>query len=466
MRVRVVLVICAFLNVCQSLSASGAADLPARTPGEFEPVQAVVVQWDFGLYDRLLAFLIDQIQQAGASAIILVDDQRNRQHAVAYLKDQGVSTRNAEFVVTSTDSMWTRDYGPTSVFLGDRMQLALVDWYFKYPGHTQDDRCPSVISGLSGYDLISMDEGERQVALSGGDFTADGFGTAFSSRAIEEENPERLDRVLQLLRSHMGLERHYLLNRLALGPDSHIDMYMKLLDEETILVGEYEPGAKGDAILEANAEYLKTLSSCYGRPYRVFRIPMPGDTAERDYRNYTNSLIVNNRVLVPLYGVEADQRALQIYRDIMPAYEVCGFDCSDVIRDDGAIHCMTHEIHAEQVVRIAHPRFSTPVAVGSTLCFRATCLSPRPVVEVLLSLQVPRDGGYVTYPMTRQGNSWSVCVEVRSPGEARYSITAHASGLVGYRPQNAFCGGYLTVEVEGDGQRRGTPWRRRVSHRR
>jgi hypothetical protein len=56
---------------------------------------------------------------------------------------------------------------------------------------------------------------------------------------------------------------------------------------------------------------------------------------------YTNSTICNNKVLVPVYGHDSQEAALNVYRKILPGHEVKGFDCSDIIGANGAIHCIT-----------------------------------------------------------------------------------------------------------------------------
>ena len=62
------------------------------------------------------------------------------------------------------------------------------------------------------------------------------------------------------------------------------------------------------------------------------------------YRSYTNSLIVNNAVIVPIY--EGDRRyeeeALQVYRNALSAgYEIYPLESETVIQLGGAVHCTT-----------------------------------------------------------------------------------------------------------------------------
>lgn len=69
---------------------------------------------------------------------------------------------------------------------------------------------------------------------------------------------------------------------------------------------------------------------------------------------YTNSVIVNKIVIVPIYNFSQDAAALQVYRDAMPGYKIVGIDCNGIIGSLGAIHCITKEIGVDEPVFISH----------------------------------------------------------------------------------------------------------------
>ena len=95
----------------------------------------------------------------------------------------------------------------------------------------------------------------------------------------------------------------------------HIDMHMKLLDEETILMAEYPAGVADGPQIEANLEYvLSNHTSKWGTPFEVVRIPSPPEPGwgggfpdeGGNYMTYTNSVFVNNTILLPTYYEEFD----------------------------------------------------------------------------------------------------------------------------------------------------------------
>jgi hypothetical protein len=81
----------------------------------------------------------------------------------------------------------------------------------------------------------------------------------------------------------------------------------------------------------------------------VFCPPIPSGNVAA----YTNALILNNKVLVPAFGLPADdEAALQEYRDHMPGYEVLAFSGSWVT--DDALHCRVMGIHDRYMLRVDH----------------------------------------------------------------------------------------------------------------
>jgi hypothetical protein len=122
---------------------------------------------------------------------------------------------------------------------------------------------------------------------------------------------------------------------------------MKILNEETILVKEVPPGHAHYAQLEANVATLATLTNCYGRPYRIVRVYC-GSLGGSHVAAYTNSMILNHKVFVPLYGISTDSAAIAAYEAAMPGYEVLGYTGSWL--SDDAIHCRTMEIHDREML--------------------------------------------------------------------------------------------------------------------
>jgi hypothetical protein len=158
----------------------------------------------------------------------------------------------------------------------------------------------------------------------------------------------------------MGIDRYIKMEKLPYDGIHHIDMHMKLLDEETLLVGQYPQGVADGPQIEANIQYvLNNFQSSFGTPYKIVRVPMPpqfGDYPDNggDYRTYANAVFVNKTVLLPTYEEEFDTTAQRIWQEALPGYHIVGIDCNDIIGSLGALHCITKEVGVNDPLRIVH----------------------------------------------------------------------------------------------------------------
>jgi agmatine/peptidylarginine deiminase len=141
----------------------------------------------------------------------------------------------------------------------------------------------------------------------------------------------------------MGINRYIKMEILPFDGIHHIDMHMKLLNEETLLVGEYPAGVADGPQIEANIQYvLSNFNSSFGTPYKVIRIPQPPDQnngfdypdGNGNYLTYTNSTIINKTVIVPQFYAEYDTTAIRIWEEAMPGYTIVGINSNQTISDN------------------------------------------------------------------------------------------------------------------------------------
>jgi hypothetical protein len=226
-----------------------------------------------------------------------------------------------------------------------------------------DDDAPAAVAKV-----LSLPRTELSVAVTGGNLLFDGQGTAFATQIIVDENAATgapKEKFLRTLRDELGVTRlHVLPNFESHGYEGwgfgiqHIDCLLKLLDEERILVRRAPKDHPDFEHIEAAVGHLTKLKSPYGRPYTLLRIDTP--RYRKDYlANYTNSLILNRKVYVPLFGIPADKQALETWRTALPGYEVLGFEFDH--DEDGwsytdSLHCRTRAIWDQKMLHMTHPR--------------------------------------------------------------------------------------------------------------
>jgi agmatine/peptidylarginine deiminase len=358
-----------YMGQVASRSASGVLNTvppasPVRTIAEWEELQALMVGWRS--YPSILRQIVAAAKQQ-TRVIVVYASPDSPASLTAYLAAGGVDTVNVTFLNAPVNSVWSRDYGPWSAYTNDVDTLITIDWIYNRP-RPADDAIPSVISSHINTPIYQTTVAPNKLVHTGGNFMTDGFGTGFSSELVVDENGPGGGFGLSLtsadidsiMLKFMGINRYIKMTTLPYDDIHHIDMHMKLLDEETILMGQYPSGISDGPQIEANLLYvLNNFNSVFGTPYKVVRIPMPDDnnlwpSNGGDYFTYTNSSIINKGIIVPVYGVPEDSIALQIYRDQMPGYTVTPINCTSMIGALGALHCITKEVGTADPLLISH----------------------------------------------------------------------------------------------------------------
>jgi agmatine/peptidylarginine deiminase len=330
---------------------------PVRTMAEWEELQGILITWTNNSFYQILSQIVSYAQTEGLVFNVCSDSNSVK----TYLTGQGVPLVNLRFLITSSNSIWSRDYGPWCVYSGVADSLKLIDWIYNRP-RPLDDVIPSFLANYLSLPIYQTTVAPNNLIATGGNFMVDGNHTAFSSKLILNENPTHTEAAIDtIVNKYMGikLNRYVFMETLPYDGIHHIDMHMKLLDEETLLVGQYPIGVADGPQIELNLQYiLNNYQTCYGRPYKVVRIPMPPENGyyppTGDYFTYTNSTFVNKTLIVPTYGVSQDTTALRIYKENLPGYKVVGINCTSIIPSLGAIHCINKEIGVLNPIFISH----------------------------------------------------------------------------------------------------------------
>lgn len=340
---------------------------PVRTMAEWEECQGFVIKWT--QFTAILTEIVRYGCQEGLVFILTADSNSVK----TALTNASIPLNNIRFIrgfTTSGNTIWSRDYGPWAVYSGVADSLKLIDWIYNRP-RPGDDTNSVTIGQYINVPVHRTLVAPSDLVNTGGNFMVDGHGTGFASKLILSENAagnsygvsaKTESQINSIMNTWMGigLNRYIKMDILPYDQIHHIDMHMKLLDEETILMGQYPAGVADGPQIEANLQYvLNNFQTCFGKPYKVVRIPMPPAANGQyppsgDYRTYTNSLIINKTVLVPIYASPYDTTALRIYREAMPGYKIYGINSNAIIPSLGTIHCITKEIGVKEPVFISH----------------------------------------------------------------------------------------------------------------
>jgi len=316
-----------------------------RNPAEWEPSEGVIIRWPLGISVALVAEMSEDLM-----VTTIVANSSEETSARNSFTSGGVNMANMQFIHAPTNSIWTRDYGPWFIF--EDQQLAISDHIYNRP-RPLDDLIPGVIGAEWGLTVYGLD-----LITAGGNYMSDGLGRAMSTELVYNENPGKTEaEVDSLIQAYLGND-YMVLDYIESGGIHHIDCWAKFLSPGTIMVKDVPTSSSSYALLNARADFLAQQTSAWGQPYHIVRMYCPYGTA------YTNSIILNDKVLVPLFGSYYDSTALQTYRDAMPGYEVLGFTGSFL--DDDAIHCRSMGVPDRGMLRVRHIPLAGEVGDGGS----------------------------------------------------------------------------------------------------
>jgi hypothetical protein len=295
---------------------------PVHSCAEWEESEGVMcLWWNADLMDKL---------QVDNKVYIPVDNQAEKDAWIQFLIDHGIPLTNFEFLFIQTFSYYVRDWGPW--FLWDANNEMGIEENSTHPFNKN-------FAIMFGFDYYNSGLG-----CHGGNYYPNGYGTAFSTTGVYTSNRNyTMDETNQLMHDYCGIENYHTVVTAPWGLQHH-DTYGKSVNPETLIIGQWtQGGSPSYAYNEAMAGHYETLESPWGRPYKIYRMPIIGP--------YLNSLISNKKLFVPVKNSPDDKIALDIFKEAFPGYEIVGVDYMGTSWSD-SLHCRTRNFMRRDPLRI------------------------------------------------------------------------------------------------------------------
>ncbi len=380
--------------------ASNFTETPAPTEAprfvaEFEPMQGVMIRYPLGIPVSLVKSLAENCP------VYCIVTQSQQSSARSSFSNAGVNMNRVTFVIANNDSYWVRDYGPWYIFAGKTP--AIVDNVYNRP-RPYDDAIPSVFATFWDIPLYGMN-----LQHTGGNMMEDGRGHGVSDDLVITENNNNEANVRQKMLDYLGIDNYHI----TIDPQgqyiAHVDCWGKYLAPDKILIAKLPKTDSRYEYYESVANYFATTNCCWGYPYKVYRVDEPGGNT---LAPYTNSLILNKQVYVPLGSNSTyNERALQVYRDAMPGYEVIGVSNTSYStgwQNTDALHCRTRGVMDFEMLFVDHRNvlFGTQEcgdSIAVTSKFIAYSGKPLKTDSLLVYYSID-NGPYQTAHMTATGN--------------------------------------------------------------
>jgi len=321
-----------------------------RTIAEFEPMAGVLVSylyedslqehWGFGVPPELLT------EFAGDATLYILLSPGISDESMASLStdlaDAGLTTDDVTIIPALLDTWWVRDYGP---FFSDGLsgapttalnhvydRIFPVDWDFG-GCRMNDNEVPGVVADFLGIPVSNV-----PITQSGGNMMFDGKadGMGVSVGILTNDNAGGFPAVFDYTAEeiHDVMKQWYGLSEFQEEVDpigtyiDHVDTWAKFVSNDVIVVSRVPESNPDYAAVEAVMRNIDTWGKTV---YRLdLNLEEGGPTGY-----YLNSLIMNNKIYVPLLtdqGSGAEDRlnrnALQQWEEYtgMEAVGIVGFD--------------------------------------------------------------------------------------------------------------------------------------------
>ncbi|MCX6919915.1 MAG: agmatine deiminase family protein [Verrucomicrobia bacterium] len=334
-------------------------DLGFRMPAEWEPQSATWLSWPSnpklwpGHYDLVpakfaeFAAAISRFQPVRINAT-----GKLRAEAERELKAAKADLSVIELIDIATDDVWCRDHGPIFVKQRQTGEIALTDWDFHGWGGkfeaSLDNQVPGKIAQHLGMKNFSF-----PFELEGGGIEVSGDGLLLTTEAVQN-NPNRADgrddaAFHTAIREGLAIDDLLWIGEGLANDDTdgHIDNLARFVSSRTLIaVTENDKASPNFKPLQENLRRLGEMRVKGGQKLDVIELPLPRTIrlAGRELPpSYANFLIVNDGVLVPVYGQDSDEKALGIIGDCFPGRKVVGLDCRLLLIEGGALHCLSQQ---------------------------------------------------------------------------------------------------------------------------
>lgn len=226
--------------------------------------------------------------------------------------------------------VWARDFLPVQVGT-EFVSFRYAPDYLRGYDHLRTDASVS--------DTVPFLAARRpcELVIDGGNLVASGAVVAFTDKVYRENPGKTREDVRRRLTRLLGATSCLVLPKEPGDTIGHADGLVRFLDERTAATNDYaglDPG------------YGRRVAAALTRHgFEVVTIPYSVEAKRTDgipsaVGNRVNFLRVGRLVVVPDYGLTADQIAFSILRDRLPNCQVVSLAATDLARRGGVLNCV------------------------------------------------------------------------------------------------------------------------------
>jgi agmatine deiminase len=334
-------------------------------PAEWELQEAVWLSWPSGHPDCFPDTLekVESVFAEIAAAVSRYETVRINAPAARHdsirrqISGENATMERVELYNHPNDDVWCRDHGPLFVKHRETGKLAVTNWGFngwgdKFGPYDQDNQIPVHIASTLGMDRFDAD-----MILEGGSIELNSHGQLITTEAVllnENRNPQLSRSEIETrLKEMLGATEIFWLGAGIEGDDTdgHIDDLARFVNDSTIVISREKDGRNANhRVLQENRDRLSDFRLPDGSKPEIIDVDLPDACLAPDWRlpvlpaSYVNFLILNEAVLVPVFGQKKrDTAAVGLFGELFPGREIVPINTIDIVREGGAIHCISQQ---------------------------------------------------------------------------------------------------------------------------
>jgi len=377
---------------------------------EWEPMRALVMSYPgYMLSSTNATQTVVQIAKVGSDygeIWIMVDGAQAETGLKSRLASAGVPSDSIgtkiKFLRTPLDSIWFIDSGPLPLVDDAAGSYAFTDFRY-YHERPLDDGLPTVLARslerfgrpapVTAYRMPLTNEGGTFQATTDGVcitgtrqiwnmtcYAGNCQDSVLESSLEAVQTHPQANAMRQTLIDYAGCKDLVVTHSITDDGTGHIDMYLKIIDDDRVLVGEYLHAStnayerQNADLMDDNVAFLEAYVKPDGGHFSVYRLPMPGHRSSAGFGSvpftYINSTFFNGVNLWPAttYTNWTSSRtaAQAVWDELMPNHDNIWIDSTELSFYSGAIHCITRTL----------PALDEAEWVGDGTCQSGTCVAP------------------------------------------------------------------------------------------
>ncbi len=260
-----------------------------------------------------------------------------------------------ELIEQAVNDSWCRDSGP-SFICHPQQGVAGVSWRFNAWGgksaHDLDESLARRVLNDLGLECFGTPLGNE-----GGAIHVDGEGTLITTESVllnPNRNPGMTKAEVEAIFARLlGIKKTIWLpgdpdHVTGDMTDGHVDGVCAFARPGVLLVdATHDRGSVYAEVVRENRRALELATDARGRRFEMLELFEATDAVDTEAEvfcaSYTNFYIANGAIIMPAYGIAADQAAAKVLAQAFPGREIVPVHINHLAHGGGGVHCITQQ---------------------------------------------------------------------------------------------------------------------------